>query len=255
MAVLDKQLAETSALVVLNDTTFITLNDSGHPPELFVFDEKGTVTHVCYVENAKNKDWEALAFDGENRLFIGDIGDNKNKRKKRVIYTVLLDEVLEKDTVSAKVITFHFEEQTAFPPPKSELYYDAEALVFKDDSLFIFTKNRTEPFDGIVKVYVLNLVDSIQQLTLAFEIQLPETSWIEDSVTDAFYQDGTLLLLTYSKIYYFDWKNKMPVEESAVWMNAVTQKEGIYLFNDTIYLTDEDSPFGSARLYRMSFWE
>ena len=252
---LDEKLAESSALIVINDSSFITLNDSGNTPELYVFNIEGEVTHTCYIANSKNKDWEALAYDGENRLFIGDIGDNKNKRKKRTIYTVFLDEVLTEDTTIASVMSFTYQEQTAFPPPKEALYYDAEALVFKNDSLFVFTKNRTVPFDGIVKVYALNLIDSIQEAAVFFELELPATSWIEDSVTDAFYDDGTLLLLTYSKIYHFNWENNKPKYLDKKLMENVTQKEGVFLYNGTIFLTDEASPFGTQSLYSMPFWK
>ena len=255
MAELDEKLEESSALIVVNDSTFLTINDSGNEPIVYIFNIAGEITHSCFISNAKNIDWEALAFDGDNRLFIGDIGDNKNKRKKRTVYQVYLDEVLTQDTVESSFIHFSYAEQSAFPPQKDQLYYDAEGMIFKNDSLFIFTKNRTKPFDGIVKVYRLNLRDSIQTLGVSFELQLAETNWMEDSVTDAFYENNTLLLLTYSKIYYFDWKNQVPVQVDYKCIETVTQKEGIFMFKDVIYLTDEASPFGTQRLYTLSFWK
>src|SRR5690606_8682106 len=71
------------------------------------------------------------------------------------ILKVKVSEVLKKDTVQIEKINFHYPEQENFPPGEEQLYFDAEALWAMNDSLFILTKNRTSPFDGISYLYRL----------------------------------------------------------------------------------------------------
>lgn len=246
-------LEESSALICINDSTFITLNDSGNKPELYVFNQKGEVYHTCFIKNAKNVDWEAMTTDGENRIFIGDIGNNKNKRKNLGIYTVQKDEVLLKDSTEAKFFSFSYPEQKSFPPPNDSLYFDAEALIYKNDSLFIFTKNRTEPFDGKALLYGLSTEVKKQEAKLYPYIQLKKSSWLEDSVTDAFYENEQLFLLTYSKIYVFEYKGGVYEETDVIIMENITQKEAVFYLNGTLYLTDEKSKLGGQKLYKLNY--
>ena len=111
--------------------------------------------HQVEVTQAKNKDWEAIACDGKS-IYIGDIGNNNNNRKDLVIYKVSTADILKSKSVKAEKIEISYQEQTAYPPELNELYYDAEGMTFYNDSLQIFTKCRTKPFDGISYQYTVS---------------------------------------------------------------------------------------------------
>lgn len=253
IASLPDELDEASALLSV-DGLFISLNDSGNNPLLYVFDKKGVLVNKCKIKNAENIDWEALAYDGEDRIFIGDFGNNKNNRTDLGVYTVSKKEVLSKKQTTASHISFSYPDQKAFPPEDSLLYYDTEGFVFHSDSLFIFTKNRTSPFDGISKVYGLSLTDSVQLAVPYPPIFLKATTWLEDSVTDAYLSDELLFLLTYSKVYVFRYKNwtKIGLIEE-ITLDQITQKEGICYVNKTLYFVDEKSKFGKQKLYKLKY--
>lgn len=107
VAQLPKEIHESSALVKYQDV-FISLNDSGNENALYVFDESGELLNKCVLVNTTNVDWEALAYDGETTLYIGDIGNNENKRNDQKIYSVSIIEVISKGKTEAKTIYFTY---------------------------------------------------------------------------------------------------------------------------------------------------
>ena len=253
MTALPSSLKESSALVLKGDF-FMTINDSGNKPIIYVFNKEGEITHKCYISNATNRDWEALVYDGKEHLFIGDIGNNQNKRKNLRVYKVHVDSVLNNKTVSANAINFHYDDQDAFPPEKSERYFDAEAMVYNNDSLFIFTKNRAEPFDGISKVYALDLHPTADTIAFhLYDLQLKPTHWMEESITDADLGSEDLFILTYGKIYWYKWNNKDFQLAKTYLFDGYTQKEGLTMDKKFFYLTDEDESIitGGNYLYKL----
>jgi hypothetical protein len=90
----DRSLKEASALAasVKYPGVYWTLNDSGNSPTVYALDEQGRSRGTFRVEDAENDDWEAIQIgpgrDGNPALYIGDIGDNDEKRKEIVVYRV-----------------------------------------------------------------------------------------------------------------------------------------------------------------------
>jgi hypothetical protein len=250
VAELPVSIAESSGLLMINNS-FLSFNDSGGEPEIYVFDVFGKLTHVCRLENASNIDWEAITIDQNGVIYIGDFGNNNNKRKDLKIYRLHSADVLSKKTVSVEVIRFSFPDQKEFPPEKTQWYYDAEAFVAKGDSLFIYTKNRTKPFDGIVKIYGLSNLPGEQSLKPYPSLHLPPTSWLENSVTDACLYKEKLFLLTYRYVYVVDFHSLKIVD--TIEFEGVSQKEGIYYKDGWIYITDESTLLGSAKLYKINY--
>lgn len=251
-------LKESSALIK-HKCSFLTLNDSGNEAKIYVFNKRGKIKHTSFIKDAKNVDWEALTYDGKEFLFIGDIGNNANKRKDLVIYKVRMKDVLEEDTVKAEKISFHYPEQKDFPPNEGQLYYDAEAMVVKENilgekELLIFTKNRTVPFDGISKIYSLPLKPGEYEANLVTNLHLPATNWREESITDAtFYDQDELFMLTYAKVYMYKYENKKWIQKKEYLHDSWTQKEGIAVDKRYIYLTDENESgiFTGNYLYKL----
>lgn len=234
---LSKKLDESSALAIYNGL-FLTVNDSDNDPIVFVFNDQGQIIHQSYIENSINWDWEAIVIDGDY-LYIGDFGNNLNDRQDLRVFKVKVEEVMEKDTSYAEEISFSYPDQQAFPPEDSTLYYDAEAMIVKDDSILIFSKNRTVPFDGISNVYKIPKQAGAYVANFSHTLQLPATNWLEESITDAYYFKDTLYLLTYSKIYQFEWKDDDWNKISEQNHTKLTQKEGIAVDEHHIYVVDE----------------
>lgn len=250
---LPDEIHESSALVKYNDV-FISLNDSGNKNMLYVFSENGVILNECTIVNSTNIDWEALTYDGDSTLYIGDIGNNDNVRKDQRIYSVSIEKVISDSSTQAKIIDFNYPDQELFPPEEKNLYYDAETLIYRNDSLFILTKNRTVPFDGIIKVYGFSTSPGKQVPRKYPDIQLEASSWIEDSATDGVLYGDLLFLMTYSKVYVFDWNSTTFKKSDKIYhFDFFTQKEGIAVDDDFIYISEENEErlSNSAFLYRI----
>lgn len=201
---LPKELIESSGIAIEGNNRIWSHEDSGNTNELYCFDSTGALLCTLTIENAKNIDWEDLAVDNEENWFIGDFGNNNNTRTDLAIYRIPSPENISENTVNATIIRFTLEDQTTFPPPSSNRNFDIEAMVWHNDSLYLFTKNRSNPFTGITKMYVLpdapgnhvaRLVDS------QFIGSTVETGRITSA--DINHHTGELVLLTNKSLISF----------------------------------------------------
>lgn len=189
VADLDPRVLECSGMVYANGLLW-TLGDSGTKPELCGLDSNGKCVQVITHPSLQNKDWEALAVDQERKkFFIGEIGNNGNRRKDLQVY------VLDSNQ-QVSVIPIRYALQDAFPPNKKLKNFDGEALVYHQDSLFLFSKNRGVP---LVSWYALSVEEEQKELLPARQI------FMKGMVTDAAYDHGSgqLVLLAYGKLYWF----------------------------------------------------
>jgi hypothetical protein len=257
IADLPEHLHETSGLVLYDEKYLLTHNDGGNKSELFVLGLDGSLKETIDIEDVENEDWEDLTQDDEGHVFIGDFGNNLNRRENCKIYKLPKD-LIGQDEVSAKKITFTYEDQNDFPPDEDELNFDCEAFFWKDDSLYLFTKCRTKPFTGITNVYVLPDEPGKHVARKIGSIQLCSTNWQFCSVTAADYHPRlkTLVLMTYSKIYLISdfpghqfWKGKL-VEYP---ITVLRQREAIcFKSKNSWYVTDEfRRGFGGGNLYEV----
>ena len=99
-----RELVESSAAAasVAQPVIIFTINDSGGEPVLFAFDTAGTDRGAWWVTNARNVDWEAAAVGpcapgdttarpqagSPHCVYIGDVGDNPQRRATSAIYRV-----------------------------------------------------------------------------------------------------------------------------------------------------------------------
>jgi hypothetical protein len=195
------ELKEISGLESINDTLLIAHNDGGNEPLLYLLNLKGEIQKTCLISNAKNTDWEDLTIDNQGNLYIADIGNNLNKRKKVRILKVAIDSVLHSSSVIATIYPFSYPDQTEFPPPNKNLHYDAESLSFYNDSLWIFTKCRSVPFDGRSKIYSIHPKDlNDGNWNMKGEIIPGVKSWKYDSFTASTVYKDTFYLITYNKL-------------------------------------------------------
>ncbi len=151
---LDKKHTEVSGMIFHGPTQKLwMLQDKGNPSELYVYSVDGTFENTVAVNNQENTDWEDLSQDTNGNIYIGNFGNNDNKRKDLRILKVDAGSLKSNLVNASQETTFYYEDQTDFPPKKSNLLYDCEAFVAMNDSFYLFTKNRSKGFDGTFHVY------------------------------------------------------------------------------------------------------
>lgn len=124
-------------------------NDSGDMPRLFAIERDGTLLAEVHVKGADHVDWEDITADDQGNLYIGDFGNNANKRTDLVIYVIpepRLDlnvrDVVHEVAVTQR-IPFYYPEQRAFPD-RADKNYDCEAIFWDAGWLYLLTKHRSD---------------------------------------------------------------------------------------------------------------
>ncbi|MDP9962061.1 hypothetical protein [Chryseobacterium lathyri] len=236
---LDDKIRETSGLDILNGKLY-TFNDSGNAPELFELDEAfGNIKNTLTI-HAKNNDWEALTNDGKN-FYIGDFGNNGGTRRDLEIYKLPFENGgVQNDSIMK--ISFYYPEQTEFIPKYTKSDFDAEAMIYLNGKLHLFTK---EWKSKSTSHYIVDPVISEKQK--AEKTESYKTNFV---VTDAAYFNRKLYLVGYTKktevflnIFtetesgiFFKEKPKHYYLGSAL---AVGQIEGIAVDESGIYISGE----------------
>lgn len=253
--ILSEELKEISGIQYINDTLLAAHNDGGNGPILYLLNPNtGKIIKRVVVKGVKNTDWEDIALDG-NYLYIGNFGNNENKRKNLSIIRVSWKDALIKDSISSEFMTFVYGDQKAFPPEKKALNFDAECIAFADGYLWIFTKNRTEPFDGVSNVYRVKFQENTHAiLKNEYSIKIGSKGWMFDSVTGGDFAYGYFYLTTYNRVlkYLFS-EGKFTLVKQYKY-NEYNQKEAITVIkDDQIYVANEfQKVLGKQKLYRIS---
>lgn len=237
IAKLSDTLRETSGLVFLNDKLY-TFNDSGNTNEIFEISKNNGEILKTIKTDFPNKDWEAITSDGEN-LYIGDFGNNAGNRQDLVIYK--LENSVNNHNVN-NVIPFEYKEQTDFSVRYVNHDFDAEAMIFLNENIHVFTKEWTSKN---ISHYIINPKNTEKQ-----PVGKVETFHTDFVITDASYFQGKLYVVGYTKkakVYmmifeenseglFFDKPLKKYKLGSAL---TVGQVEGIAVNQDGIYISNE----------------
>jgi hypothetical protein len=254
---LPNQIIESSGIAIEGSNRIWSHEDANNTNEIYCFDTTGTLLRTLTITGVQNIDWEDMAVDNEETWFIGDAGNNNNNRTDLAIYRIPTPESISGNSIAAGIIRFTFEDQTAFPPPSSNRNFDIESMIWHDDSLYMFTKDRSNPFTGITKMYVLpdNPGTYIARLVDSYFIgNTTETGRITSA--DINHHTGELILLTNSKLVsftnypgnrFFDGEVK-----EYVFTTTPGQNEGIaFVSNNKLYMTEEGSGNTAGYLYEI----
>lgn len=249
---LSEKLNEISGLELLNDSTLIGFNDGGNKSEVYLLNLKGEIIKSVDVLDTKNHDWEDIARDDEF-VYIGDIGNNLNKRDNLSIVRLRIADILTKKEVKPEEITFKYADQNAFPPKDDSLFYDAEGMIVYKDSIWIFTKDRSVPFTGISRVYKIPTTPGAHTVAPSMEIPIGLTGWWADGITAADVFEDRVYLLTYNRIIAKDIKEGVLVDAYEYEFPGTTQRESIVVLNeDAIFVADEHNPIvGEVKMYKV----
>ena len=104
---LPDEIQESSGLL-LAEGRFITHNDSGDQPVLYVLDTANLeIVRRVAVKGVRNTDWEALAED-DKYFYIGDFGNNEGNRRDLRILKISKTDFSKSDTVIPELISFAY---------------------------------------------------------------------------------------------------------------------------------------------------
>lgn len=251
--VLPKIINETSGLEFYNNN-FITHNDSGGEPSLYVFNEMGEVIETVGLNKnpdfeIENNDWEDITNDNEY-LFVADTGNNFGNRDNLNIIRVSKGT----DFMVDGIIKISYSDQESFfPRPKHK--YDAEAIIVIEDKIALFSKDRENLNTD------LYLVDKNQN---GSQILTSEVSYDVDTLITGgdFDEDRNLLaLVSYNSngnqylllFENFELNNlenntykkfKIPLEQAQI--------EAVKIIDEkTFWVTSEDEGLGNPFMYKI----
>lgn len=250
---LPKKLKEVSGNVMIKGSDLIWMhNDGGNKSEIYGVNTQGKIERTVNIK-AKNNDWEDISTDEQGNLYIADFGNNNSERKNLVILKIANNDILTNDKVAVEKIKFSYPEQHKFPPKKSERYFDAEALIYFNNYLYIFTKSRVKGDFGKTSLYKIpakkgnHIATFISSFNNCNDLQC----WITGATLSP--NKNEVALLTHNSVLLFsnfkkdDFLNgtlkKIPLKHTS-------QKEGIcFKDNQTLYITDEREHGSGGNLF------
>lgn len=228
---------ENSGLVkAWQDGYYWTHNDGGGNPELYMLNAKGQLFDTLEIKNAINVDWEDLAKDSKGSLYIGDFGNNSNKRENLSIY--------KRSSMTVEKINFKYLDQT-FEKDEARVF-DCEAFFWFNNSLYLFTKSW-EKGKKLTKIY------KIPDVVGDYSVPPIDQTILKTPVTGADVSpDGSkFALITYGKIFIYGIENqeinfKKPIKCIKIGKN---QTEAIVFENNNkIVFTNEQRKIYSIEI-------
>ena len=250
---LPSSLNEISGLEIINDSLLIGINDGGNSPKVYLLNFKGELLKKVEITNAKNKDWEDITTDG-TYIYIGDVGNNSNKRKHLKIYKVKIKDLLNKREVKADEIIFNYGEQIAFPPSNDSLFYDVEGITFYNDSIWIFSKNRAPNNNGYSSIYKLSTTPGKYTVQKSDSVFIGANGWLTDGITAVDVFNDHFCFLTYNRYIVKKVQNDIFEDVYEFTFDDFTQRESIVVLNSkTLFVADEKNPLaGDVKLYKIT---
>ena len=239
LADITNSLEEVSAVEIIpNSDLFWTIQDSGNDSKLYGLDTKGNISQEIIITNVSNIDWEDLTSDKLGNLYIGDFGNNNEKRKHfRILKVNFID--LSKKNVESEIIEFTL--------PEKQDSKDFESFFLLNDNFYLFSKET--------KKFIVLSVPNKSGKHVARLVTTHNLDGKHNRITSAdISSDGsTIVLLNHDKLWklskfksndFFNGK----IEEQSFDHN--TQKEGICFRSKTeIIITDERKGSEGGNIY------
>ncbi|MDC3219124.1 hypothetical protein OAT98_00875 [Flavobacteriaceae bacterium] len=250
---LPKIINETSGLEFYNNH-FITHNDSGGEPTLYIFNERGEVIETIGLNKnpdfeIKNNDWEDITSDNKY-LFVADTGNNFGNRDNLNIIRVskgadfMVDGIIE---------ISYSDQESFFPRPKHK--YDAEAIIVIEDKIALFSKDRENLNTDL---YLVNKnMNGSQILTseVSYDVDTLITGGDFDEDLNllalvSYNSNGNQYLLLFENFELNNLKKntfkkfKIPLEQAQI--------EAIKIIDEkAFWVTSEDEGIGSPFMYKI----
>jgi len=257
--ILENELNEISGLIYWNTDTILSVNDGGNPSIIYALNEKGEIFFKKELP-IKNIDWEDLAIDNENNIYIGDFGNNYSKRQNLRIFKLSGYDLFQKEEVKIEKIRFNFEDQNNFPPGIENRIFDCESMFHLKNELIIITKNKSKPFNEISYVYKIPDHEGEFTAKKIDSIELKGSTHFNSMITGADYNPtrDIVYILFYNKILEFENYSKLGFSKNVAKKINIKfgQNEAIATSrNGDIWISRESSKKTGqkAKLYRIQF--
>lgn len=218
-------------------------NDDGIPA-LYCINDKGELIRAVQL-NTINRGWEDLTTDDQGNLYIGAFGNNKNDKQELKIYRIPHPESITAPMTEPEIIQYHYSDQKAFPPDATNRNYDVDAFFEWNQSLYLFTKNRSTPFRGYSKVYKLPAHPGKHVAELIDSIYVGDGPMLMNWITSADLSPDkkTLALLLHDRVLFiknFTVNNFSKGKFYQLNLNHFSHKAGLcYKDGNTIMIVDE----------------
>ncbi len=253
-----------NAFPVIGSNWLLGIQDGGNSSDIVVFDWEIRKSFVV-ATGLNNRDWEAIVRDDE-RVYIGDFGNNRGNRRDLKIYRIShvdsavftedwkcnVSEINKRgirNTSLVDSIEFAFEDQLDFQP-RFRHNFDCESMLVQDDSIWLFTKNWKN-FKS--NVYVLLNSPGKQ---MARKVASINTRCL---ITDACWQNREVLLVGYSVfgnqyILNLDWNRKRVLSRRKIGIKPA-QVEGVALnlLHDKVFIATEKRKTQRAAIIELEF--
>ena len=251
--VLPKIINETSGLEFYNNN-FITHNDSGGEPSLYVFNEEGEIIETIELNKnpdfeIENNDWEDITNDNEY-LFVADTGNNFGNRDNLNIIRVskgtdfMVDGIIE---------ISYSDQESFFPRPKHK--YDAEAIIVIEDKIALFSKDRENLNTDLYLVDKNQNGSQILTSEVSYDVNTLITGGDFDEDRNllalvSYNSNGNQYLLLFENFELNNLENntykkfKIPLEQAQI--------EAVKIIDEkTFWVTSEDEGIGNPFMYKI----
>jgi len=251
--VLPKIINETSGLEFYNNN-FITHNDSGGEPSLYVFNEDGEIIETIGLNKnpdfeIENNDWEDITNDNEY-LFVADTGNNFGNRDNLNIIRVSKGTDLMVDGI---IEISYSDQESFFPRPKHK--YDAEAIIVIEDKIALFSKDRENLNTDLYLVDKNQNGSQILTSEVSYNVNTLITGGDYDEDRNllalvSYNSNGNQYLLLFENFKLNNLENntfkkfKIPLEQAQI--------EAVKIIDEkTFWVTSEDEGIGSPFMYKI----
>lgn len=224
----DSRITESSGLAAdLDAGLYWTVNDSGDSGLAYAITPAGKVRGTLGFRVAP-VDIEAIAFSN-NRLYLGDIGDNQAERREITVY------YFDNARPNNQITTYN---SWDFRYPDGR--HDAEALLVSPTGrLYIVTKGG----DGAI--YVAPKAPSSVEVN-----KLTKVADAPDQVTDGvFLPDGSMALLTYGSVEVVDAKTYQTVARAKITKQKQAESLSLSLDGSSLLVGSEGR---NSKVYSMA---
>jgi hypothetical protein len=252
---LPENLKEISGISYSSNSKLIwTLEDSGNENKIYALNSNGKIENEFTINQTDNNDWEDITSDRNGNIYIGDFGNNDNKRKNLCIYKINKSFIKIENAIPAYKVSFYYPEQTEFPPKKKALFFDCEAFFEYQNYFYLFTKNRSKDFEGTTFMYKIPNQAGNHKAELMGKFTTCN-QYNTCAITSAAISpdEKKIVLLSHSKVWLFEnfiKDNFLKGTISELELEHYSQKEAICFKDDnTLLIADEKTKKIGGYLY------
>lgn len=197
-----------------NPGIFWTHNDSGDKARIFAFDSLGRHRGEFLLAGIQNRDWEDIAIgpgpiEGEQYLYIADIGDNSVRYNSKYIYRII-EPLLSNDQAPVDTVIYNVERMVFQYPDGNR---NAETIMIDPLTLdiYIVSKESTTKLYRTAYPYTFYSAPTLNVDTLEVLNSFTFTTVVGGDISS----DGReILIKKYNIIYHWERVEGEPIEEA-----------------------------------------